>query len=106
MHVGVLGSVDAIVFTGGIGENSSVIRERACEGLEHLGIAIDRAKNEAAVGSIAGIQKDGTSVRVSRGPDRRRARKLPSRPSAPSKRQSECRVALLQVVQMKSPLPF
>ncbi len=63
-YVAVLGSVDAIVFTGGIGENSSVIRERACEGLEHLGIAIDRAKNEAAVGSIAGIQKDGASVRV------------------------------------------
>jgi len=40
-YVAVLGSVDAIVFTGGIGENASVIRERACEGLEHLGIAID-----------------------------------------------------------------
>ena len=63
-YVAVLGSVDAIVFTGGIGENSSVIRERACEGLEHLGIAIDGAKNEAAVGSIAEIQKDGAPVRV------------------------------------------
>jgi len=63
-YVAVLGSVDAIVFTGGIGENASVIRERACEGLEHLGIAIDGAKNEATLGSIAEIQKDGAPVRV------------------------------------------
>jgi acetate kinase len=63
-YVAVLGGVDAIVFTGGIGENSAMIRERACEGLEHLGIAIDSARNEAAVGSIAEIQKDGTSVKV------------------------------------------
>jgi acetate kinase len=63
-YVAVLGSVDAIVFTGGIGENAPMIRERACDGLEHLGIAIDSAKNEAAVGSIAELQKDGTPVRV------------------------------------------
>jgi acetate kinase len=63
-YVAVLGSVDAIVFTGGIGENASVIRECACDGMEHLGIAIDGVKNEAAVGSIAEIQKDGTPVMV------------------------------------------
>jgi acetate kinase len=63
-YVAVLGSVDAIVFTGGIGENASVIRESACEGLEHMGIAIDGAKNVAAVGNIAEIQKDGGPVRV------------------------------------------
>jgi acetate kinase len=63
-YVAVLGSVDAIVFTGGIGENASVIRERVCEGLEHLGIDIDAAKNEAAVGSIAEIQKDRAPVKI------------------------------------------
>ncbi len=63
-YIAVLGSVDAIVFTGGIGENASLIRERACEGLEHLGIAIDGAKNEAALGSVAEIQKDGSLMRV------------------------------------------
>lgn len=63
-YVAVLGSVDAVVFTGGIGENASVIRERVCRGLEHLGIAIDRAKNEAALGDVAEIQKDGAPVSV------------------------------------------
>jgi acetate kinase len=63
-YAAVLGSVDAIVFTGGIGENASLIRERSCEGLEHLGIAIDAAKNEAAMGNIAEIQKDDAPVRV------------------------------------------
>ena len=65
-YAAVLGSVDAIVFTGGIGENASLIRERSCEGLEHLGIAIDAAKNEAAMGNIAEIQKDDAPVRFSR----------------------------------------
>ncbi len=63
-YVAVLGSVDAIVFTGGIGENASVIRGRSCEGLEHLGIAIDAAKNEQALGSITEIHKDGAPVKV------------------------------------------
>ena len=63
-YVAVLGRVDAIVFTGGIGENASAIRERACEGLEHLGVVIDRAKNEAEMGNVAEIQKDGAPVRV------------------------------------------
>jgi acetate kinase len=42
-----LGRVDAIVFTGGIGENSSEIRCRACEGLETLGIKMDDSANFA-----------------------------------------------------------
>lgn len=56
--------VDAIVFTGGIGENASVVRDQACQGLEHLGVAVDPAKNEAARGSIAEVQKDGAPVKV------------------------------------------
>ena len=63
-YVAVLGSVDAIVFTGGIGENAPVVRERVCEGLEHLGVAVDGPKNEAALGNVAQIQKEGAPVRV------------------------------------------
>ena len=40
-----LGRVDAIVFTGGIGENDAEIRSRTCAGLERLGIQIDRDVN-------------------------------------------------------------
>lgn len=49
-----LGRVDAIVFTGGIGENSAYLRERVCEGLEEsIGLSIDREKNsEVLEGSI------------------------------------------------------
>ncbi|MCI0335004.1 MAG: acetate kinase [Planctomycetes bacterium] len=42
----VLGRLDAIVFTGGIGENATMVREKICAGMEPLGIAIDRKKNE------------------------------------------------------------
>jgi len=57
--------LDAIVFTGGIGEHASTIRERACEGLEHLGIAIDLSKNEAVQGDlVADIARDGSPVRA------------------------------------------
>jgi acetate kinase len=42
----VLGRLDAIVFTGGIGENASLVREKICAGMEPLGIEIDRKRNE------------------------------------------------------------
>jgi acetate kinase len=40
-----LHGVDTLVFSGGIGENSPEIRERICQGLEFLGIELDKAKN-------------------------------------------------------------
>jgi acetate kinase len=42
-----LGGVDALVFCGGIGENSRYIRQRICENLDWIGIEIDRDRNEA-----------------------------------------------------------
>jgi len=44
----VLGGLDTVVFTGGIGEKSAVIRARICAGQGHLGIALDDAANTAA----------------------------------------------------------
>ena len=41
----VLGGIDTLVFTGGIGEHAAPVRWEACAGLEHLGIKIDRARN-------------------------------------------------------------
>jgi len=40
-----LGGIDALVFSGGIGENSAEIRARICEGLDFLGVHIDTAAN-------------------------------------------------------------
>jgi acetate kinase len=45
-----MGGADAVVFTGGIGENSPAIRARICEGLEWAGLKLDVSRNEQAVG--------------------------------------------------------
>lgn len=42
-----LGGVDALVFTGGIGENAAAIRERVCRDAEWLGVKLDAAANDA-----------------------------------------------------------
>jgi acetate kinase len=42
-----LGGLDALVFTGGIGEHSATVRQRVCEGLEFLGIRLDTDRNAA-----------------------------------------------------------
>ena len=43
----VLGGLDALVFTGGIGEKSAVIRSRICAGLDFLGVGLDQRANAA-----------------------------------------------------------
>jgi acetate kinase len=59
-----MGGLDALVFTAGIGENSPLIRERCCEGLEFLGIELDEGRNEDAVGVETLISKDKSKVKV------------------------------------------
>ncbi len=59
----VLGGLDSLVFTAGIGEHSPVIRARICDGLEFLGVALDTARNEAGEAVIS--KEDGkVTVRV------------------------------------------
>jgi acetate kinase len=60
----VINRTDAIVFTGGIGENSPIVRERACSGLDNLGISLDPQKNKAVSGTISEIQEDGSAIKV------------------------------------------
>ncbi|MFH1742912.1 MAG: acetate/propionate family kinase [bacterium] len=57
-YFAVLGRVDALVFTGGIGERGSGVRERTCCGLEPLGISLDGARNEENCGEEARIDTD------------------------------------------------
>jgi acetate kinase len=59
-----LGSVDAIVFTGGIGENSAAVRAKSCDGLSGLGITLDERKNSAAAGGISEIHAAESRVKV------------------------------------------
>lgn len=49
-YYAVLGRVDALVFTGGIGENDAAVRSRACADLANLGIHLDEAANQTAEG--------------------------------------------------------
>lgn len=45
--VAVLGGLDTLVFTAGIGQHAAVIRSRICDGLQHLGVQVDAARNAA-----------------------------------------------------------
>jgi acetate kinase len=47
-YAALLGGPDAVVFTGGIGENSALVRERVCESLGFLGVDLDPAANQGA----------------------------------------------------------
>jgi len=58
-----LGGADAIVFTGGIGQNSPLIRRRVCAGLEFASIAVDDGKNAAAEGECR-IDRDGSPTAI------------------------------------------
>jgi acetate kinase len=42
----VVDRLDAIIFTGGIGENAALVREKICSGMESLRIRLDRQRNE------------------------------------------------------------
>jgi acetate kinase len=63
-YVAILGRVVAVVFTGGIGENAPVIREKVLEGLEHLGLGVDPVKNRNTAGGISEIQPDGFPIKA------------------------------------------
>ena len=63
-YAAALGGVDAIVFTAGVGENQTGTREKACEGLEFLGIKIDVAKNATIRGEEAIISTPESKAKV------------------------------------------
>ena len=66
-HIGAmlasLGGLDALVFTGGIGENSAAIRAAACEAFGFLGVKLDRQKNDASPADTD-IAAADSSIRV------------------------------------------
>ncbi|MGE5284812.1 MAG: acetate kinase, partial [Actinomycetota bacterium] len=63
-YFAVLGRVDALVFTGGIGENDAEVRRLACEGLDRLGITVDEARNGSPSPAPREIQREGMPVKV------------------------------------------
>lgn len=63
-YAAVLGRLDAIVFTGGVGENAPEIRSRCCVNLERQGIGLDDALNDRSIGSMASVGDSGKPVQV------------------------------------------
>jgi acetate kinase len=63
-YTAVLGRVDALIFTAGVGENSPEIRQRVCQGLEALGIRVDASRNLDAKKGIRAVDHDESGVRV------------------------------------------
>lgn len=63
-YLAVLGGADAILFGGGVGEHAPEIRERILVGMEWAGIALDRARNDAVLGTEACISRDDSPVAV------------------------------------------
>ncbi|QNM86855.1 acetate kinase [Polaribacter pectinis] len=63
-YAAILNGLDAIVFTAGIGENSAIMRQLACENLDFLGIDLDETKNEIRSKDIREIQKSISKVKI------------------------------------------
>ena len=63
-YYAVLGHLDAVVFTGGIGENDASVRAQACDGLAGLGIDIDSEKNTRRSEAAFAIQRDTSPVKI------------------------------------------
>ncbi|MBR5255129.1 MAG: acetate kinase [Bacteroidales bacterium] len=63
-YAAAMGGVDAILFTGGIGENAWWQRQEICRGLEFLGAEIDEKQNEAMAGQDGIISKESSKVKI------------------------------------------
>lgn len=62
-YAAALGGLDVLVFTGGIGENSSMVRKNATAGLEFMGIVIDEKKNAARTKDAREISTQNAKVK-------------------------------------------
>ena len=63
-YAAAMGGVDLLIFTGGIGENSSETRENICKDLEFIGLEFDRQKNDGVRSKELVISKKGSKVTV------------------------------------------
>jgi acetate kinase len=64
-YAAALGGLDTLVFAGGIGENAPPVRARICEGLDFLGIKLDKARNKKNAAVIS-ASASAVTIRVIR----------------------------------------
>ncbi len=63
-YLAAMNGADAIVFSGGIGENSPEIRRRICQSLDWIGIDVDDARNDGLAGGEGRFDRDGSRVQL------------------------------------------
>lgn len=63
-YAAAMGGCDVLVFTAGVGENQSLMREKVCENMEYMGIKLDKAKNDEIHGEEAVISTPDSKVKV------------------------------------------
>ncbi|MDX4048955.1 acetate kinase [Aliarcobacter skirrowii] len=63
-YVAALNGVDALCFTGGIGENAALIREKVCAGLDAMGLVIDPTKNNKRSSEARDISTNASPARI------------------------------------------
>ncbi|HTM92975.1 MAG TPA: acetate kinase [Flavisolibacter sp.] len=63
-YIAVLNGVDAIVFTGGVGENDMNVRRMVCRDMDYLGIQLDEEKNKVRSGNIREINTGNSRAKI------------------------------------------
>ncbi len=63
-YAALMGGVDLIVFTGGVGENDYLVRQESCEGLEYMGVEFDSAANDGVRSKDIILSKPTSRVKV------------------------------------------
>lgn len=63
-YLAAMGGADAVVFTGGIGENSPEVRGRICADMEWAGLRLDESRNEQTIGREGQISTDDSKLRA------------------------------------------
>ena len=59
-----MNGIDAVLFTGGIGENSWEVREAVCEDMDYFGIKIDKELNRSTRGKLVKLSTPDSKVEV------------------------------------------
>jgi acetate kinase len=63
-YLAALGGAETVIFSGGIGENSPLVREKICAGMEWCGLELDAKANDALAGADGAISRRGSEVEI------------------------------------------